>query len=137
VRSIAFSADGTRLATGCDDRVVRLWDPVGGQEVAQLAGHTGRILSVTFSRNGSMLASGGEDGTVRLWNVPADGEPSLRATLIGVPGGWASLSPSGGYKYEGEIAGEFWHVVGMCRFEPGELDRRLPGVRRLPLEAEI
>ncbi|MEV5508688.1 hypothetical protein [Streptomyces orinoci] len=25
-----------------------------------------------------------------------------------------------------------WHVVGMCRFEPGELDEHVPGARRLP-----
>ncbi|MFD9210146.1 TIR domain-containing protein [Streptomyces sioyaensis] len=125
------------LATAGDDRVVRLWNPLDGRETARLTGHTSRILTVAFSPDGSLLASGGEDGTVRLWNVPADGEPAPRATLIGVPGGWAALSPSGGYKYEGDIAGEFWHVVGMCRFEPGELDEHLPGVRRLSMDDPI
>ncbi|MEV7468162.1 TIR domain-containing protein [Streptomyces kronopolitis] len=119
------------LATAGDDRTVRLWNPLEGRETARLTGHTGRVLTLAFSPDGSLLASGGEDGTVRLWDVPEDGEPAPRATLVGVPGGWAALSPSGGYKYDGDIAGEFWHVVGMCRFEPGELDDRLPGVRRL------
>lgn len=83
---------------------------------------------------------GGEDGTVRLWNVPRapdDTPPSLRATLIGARGGWAAVSPGGGFNHEGDIHGEFWQVVGMSRFEPDELGASLPGVHRLPMDAEI
>ncbi|MGW1803488.1 WD40 domain-containing protein [Streptomyces sp. NPDC002078] len=122
------------LATAGDDRTVRLWNPDTGRETARLRGHTGRILAVAFSPDGSLLASGGEDGTVRLWNVPADGPATLRVTLVGMPGGWAALSASGGYKYEGDVTGEFWHAVGMCRFEPGELDGHLPGMWQVPLD---
>lgn len=122
------------LATAGDDRTVRLWDAHTGRELAALTGHTGRVLAVAFSPDGALLASGGEDGTVRVWEVPADRPAALRATLVGLPGGWAALAPSGGYKYEGDVTGEFWHAVGMCRFEPGELDGHLPGVRNVPLE---
>ncbi|MER6072046.1 TIR domain-containing protein [Streptomyces sp. NPDC001817] len=125
------------VATAGDDRTVRLWNPGTGEETAVLTGHTGRILAVAFSPDGSLLASGGEDGTVRLWNVPADGPATLRVTLVGMPGGWAALSASGGYKYEGDVTGEFWHAVGMCRFEPGELDGHLPGVWQVPLDEPL
>jgi hypothetical protein len=58
-------------------------------------------------------------------------------TLLGMPEGWAALAPDGRYKQDGNVAGQFWHVVGMSRFDPGQLDSYLTAVRRLPLDAEF
>src|SRR5262249_34946453 len=40
VYGLAFSPDGTRLATGCRDNTIRLWDLAKFEEVAELRGHT-------------------------------------------------------------------------------------------------
>jgi hypothetical protein len=63
------------------------------------------------------------------------GGPSLRATLLGTAEGWAAFAPDGRYKTDGVVSGQFWHVIGLCRFEPGELDAYLPGITRLPMDA--
>jgi WD40 repeat protein len=75
VNAIAFSPDGTLIATASDDATLQLWDTATGAPRGKpLRGHSNRIWSVAFSPDGAMLASGGEDRTVRLWDV-ASGAP--------------------------------------------------------------
>jgi WD40 repeat protein len=69
VWSVAFSPDGTRLASCSNDRTVRLWDVASGQETARLAGHGEPVRSVAFSPDSTRLASGSDDDTMRLWDV--------------------------------------------------------------------
>ena len=46
-----------------------------------------------------------------------------------LPEGWVTFTPSGRYKFGGEVAGGFWHVINLCRFEVGELDAYVPNLR--------
>ncbi|RKS74428.1 WD40 repeat protein [Actinomadura pelletieri DSM 43383] len=131
----AFHPSGRLLATAGDDMVVRLWDPSTGETLHTLTGHTRRVWSVAFSPDGTLMATAGDDGAIILWDVPEDAPPTHRATLLGLAEGWAALAPDGRYKWEGNVTAEFWYAVGMCRFEPGELDPYLRDVHRLPLDA--
>ena len=130
----AFSPSGDLLATAGDDLVVHLWDPTSGAHLHTLEAHTRSVWSVAFSPSGEFLATGGGDGNARLWSVTGE-RPIARLTLLGLPEGWAALAPDGRYKLEGDVGGQFWHAIGMCRFETGELDSYLPGLRQLPLDA--
>ena len=67
VNSVAFSRDGKWLASGADDKTVRVWEWERGRERARLEGHAGGVWSVAFSPDGRLLASRSNNGTVRLW----------------------------------------------------------------------
>ncbi|MBD2345278.1 WD40 repeat domain-containing protein [Anabaena subtropica] len=69
VFGIAFSPDGTLLATGDAEGVLRLWQVATGQPLLNFTGHIGWVWSVAFSPDGQTLASCSSDKTIRLWSV--------------------------------------------------------------------
>ncbi|MET0136285.1 MAG: protein kinase [Kibdelosporangium sp.] len=66
---VEFSPDGTMLASGGVDRVVRLWRANDGQQAGELTGFDSTVRKVSFSPDGRMLAVAGQDTVVRLWDV--------------------------------------------------------------------
>jgi WD40 repeat protein len=70
VNGVAFSRDGRTIATGSDDRTVRLWDAETLQPLGQpLIGHQNAVGPVAFSPDGKRVISGAMDNTVRVWDT--------------------------------------------------------------------
>ncbi|MXV72987.1 sigma-70 family RNA polymerase sigma factor [Candidatus Poribacteria bacterium] len=112
VLAVAFSPDGTRLASGSTDMTVRLWNTTGGKDSMTLQKHTGPTNALAFSPDGKMLASGSTDKTVQLWDTTT-GEPL--ATLTGHINGITALafSPDGRTLVSGSTDGtiRFWRTA--------------------------
>src|SRR5262245_30566932 len=96
---VAFSPDGTLLASGGGDNQIRLFDPKSGKVIRVLHGHDPRnyeakheegkaddvlvqsvgqgcVTALAFTPDGKHLASGGWDDSIRIWDV-ATGEQVL------------------------------------------------------------
>lgn len=68
IQALAFSSDGSCLASGSYDGKVKLWDVESGA-LLWSGGHTNTITAVAFAPDGSLLASGGIETAVRLWDT--------------------------------------------------------------------
>jgi tetratricopeptide (TPR) repeat protein len=66
---VAYSPDGSRLATASGDHKVKVWDAKSGTELATLRGHTVSVTSVAYSPDGSCLATASYDQTVKVWDA--------------------------------------------------------------------
>ncbi|MEJ2598714.1 MAG: WD40 repeat domain-containing protein [Anaerolineales bacterium] len=94
VWSVAFSPDGSLVASGSVDDTMRLWRVREGTLLRTMTGHPFPVRTLAFSPDGALLASGSYDGLIRIWRV-ADG--LLLRKLTG-HGGWVidvKFSPNG------------------------------------------
>ena len=58
IRSVAFSPTSKLLAAGGDARIIAIYNVSSGEQVANLTGHGGWVLSLDWSDTGEYLLSG-------------------------------------------------------------------------------
>jgi WD40 repeat protein len=63
--ALAFSPDGTQIASASEDRTARLWHAATGAPRAEFRGHTSKVHSVAFRPDGSRVLTASADGSVR------------------------------------------------------------------------
>ena len=72
IYTVAWSADGKRIASGASDSTVQVWNAADGGNAYTYQGHSDTVYSVAWSPDGQRIASGSNDKTVQIWNA-ADG----------------------------------------------------------------
>ncbi|MCA9126040.1 MAG: protein kinase [Planctomycetales bacterium] len=68
VRSVSWSADGTKVASGGIDLRVKVFDIQNASQIWEFS-HEQHVICVEWHPQRSLLASSGNDGIVRIWNI--------------------------------------------------------------------
>jgi WD40 repeat protein/tRNA A-37 threonylcarbamoyl transferase component Bud32 len=69
ITAVAYSPDGTWLASSSLDGTARVWDPERRTTERVLQGHTAGVTCLAYLDGGKRLATGSLDRTVRVWDV--------------------------------------------------------------------
>jgi serine/threonine-protein kinase len=137
VLCLAYSADGKFLASGGNDKAVRVWNVGNGEQVRDIApAHESPVRSVALTRNGKEVISAGDDTRIHVWDV-GNGErlrtfvghkTPVRALVV-APDGKLAYS-AGGTEEVGKEADKdvrVWQVATAQPDKAGDLDRVLTG----------
>lgn len=109
-----FSQDGSMLATGGYEGVVRLWNPRTGAFLRSLEGPSQGIEWLSWHPTANVLAAGSGDGTAWMW-LPATG------TCMQVFAGHEESVSCGAFSGTGKVRGGHSHLgvrrdsVTLCR----------------------
>jgi WD40 repeat protein len=86
VRSVEFSPDQKKLATGSFDGTIRLWDLENGSELLEISANENPVRTIAFSSQGEYLSSGSIDKHINIWTL-ADG-----LSFLDIPAHQASIN---------------------------------------------
>lgn len=126
ISSLAFSQDGSSLATGSRDHSIRIWDLASRKPRRVIQGHLHEVWSIAMTADGQMLASGARDGGLRLWNTREQEKEEA------LSGSYVPLGFSPDSRYLLALAGNDTAVfINLTTHEP-EREFPLSPVRRRP-----
>lgn len=110
VLSVDISPDGQLIATGSNDKTVKIWRRDG--QLLHTLNHVATVHRITFSPNSQQLVSGTLDGTLTLWQI--NGDRLLQIPAHTAPIWGVAFSPDGEHiaSASGDGTAKIWHLDG-------------------------
>ena len=102
INAVAFSPDGSKLATASTDGTVKIWDLGNGHELLSYTGHTAKVKCLAWSLDGKSLASAGAEPHIKIWD-PATGKESQSIVGLGKNISALALSKDGKHLFTGQF----------------------------------
>lgn len=146
IRSVCFSPDGKFLATGAEDKQIRVWPSrfllfipflysisqiwdIAKKRIRRVfEGHQQEIYSLAFSHDGRLIVSGSGDKTARIWDMESGQQKKLEINEPeGIDAGVTSVAMSADSRLV--AAGSLDTIVRIWDVATGNLVERLRGHR--------
>ncbi|CAO3695649.1 unnamed protein product [Rhizopus stolonifer] len=110
VRATAFNRDDTKIVTGGNEGLVRLYDLYRPDaHPLELGGHEGTVKAVVWNEEQHAVLSAGDDGTVRIWDLRTMRERDVIKAKA--PVSTMSLSTDGQYvSWAAGKTANFWNL---------------------------
>jgi len=77
--SLCLSNDGKKIALGCDNGIMGIWNVSDGSNIMMLFGHSNTVTSIQFSKDDKQIVSGSNDGSIRLWDLDMNADKHIWA----------------------------------------------------------
>ncbi|KAG7403810.1 Vegetative incompatibility protein HET-E-1 [Fusarium oxysporum f. sp. rapae] len=122
VRSVVFSYDSTKVASGSHDKTIRIWDAETGECKRVLEGHGSSVSSVVFSYDSKKVASASDDKTIRIWDAETS---ECKRVLKGHGSSVSSVVFS--HDSKKVASGSYDETIRIWNPEKGECERVLKG----------
>lgn len=137
-QTVAFTPDGTLLASGGQDAALRFWNAADGRAAFVLEGH-GKVVNDVLLLDDDTAVSASSDRTVRVWDIPAraarltlDGHRDAVTAVAGAPD--TGVVVSGGY--DGRL--RWWDLAtGECLREAQTPFHRIADLTAVPSSGHL
>jgi WD40 repeat protein len=86
INAVAYSPDGTKLATASTDGTIKIWDLGNGHELFTFMGHSEKVRCLAWSGDGRTMASAGSEKQILVW------DPKTGKTIQTIAGAGNSVS---------------------------------------------
>lgn len=70
IKTVSFNPDGSRLVSGSDDGVIKIWDKQG--KLHKSFSHQGVIYNLKYTLDGEKIISASDSGTLKIWTKEGD-----------------------------------------------------------------
>ena len=101
ILALAFSPDGTMLASSSQDGTIKIWSVATGTELLSFFGHNDAVNDVVFSTDNTKILTCSDDETAKVWDVQTSeliltytGHRSAVNTIDASPDGLSVLTGS-------------------------------------------